>query len=183
MKRVAKDLQANLTIDVPGRHPDQRALNPEDVETATIPHKKEPKPVVISVVDSEKDVNEEIIDTLKNKKGGLQALWTNEARKLVPDSESSTFIQLKQFSITTWIVLAVFLVEDLLRVSSFTYVSAAMPFFVLGYLTYHGEKKRARVLARIMRLTHDSDKLCFKLLNKRCMLVNLEMCAWLLSLD
>lgn len=66
--------------------------------------------------------------------------WTKEGQQLAEDQASSSYKELQQLSMTTWIMIAVFLFEDLLKISFLSYILNAVPFVILIYVTTIGNK-------------------------------------------
>lgn len=61
--------------------------------------------------------------------------WSEEGQRLQVDETSNSGKELQQLSMTTWIMIAVFLFEDLLKVSFLSYILNAVPFLILIYVS------------------------------------------------
>lgn len=61
--------------------------------------------------------------------------WEPGGQKLTESLDSSSYRVLQQASVTIWITIAVFLFEDLLKISFLSYVLNALPFLILIYIT------------------------------------------------
>lgn len=61
--------------------------------------------------------------------------WSGEGGELIEDPQSSSSKELTNLSVTTWIMISIFLFENLLTLSLMSYVLNGVPFFILIYLT------------------------------------------------
>jgi len=81
---------------------------------------------------------------------------------------SSSYVQVQEVSVTTWIMIAVFLFEDLLKVSFLSYVLNAVPFAMLVYVT---------MVSVFLDFSGHGMKMLYKLKNGWSDLLDVEMWA------
>ncbi len=88
--------------------------------------------------DAKNEKHKKVKDAHMTKKY-QEKYWTKEGQQLAEDPASSSYKELQQLSMTTWIMIAVFLFEDLLKISFLSYILNAVPFVILIYVTTIGK--------------------------------------------
>lgn len=80
----------------------------------------------------------EQIDESVWDKNHQQEYWSENGQKLSADRDSFIVYDLRYLILTTWVMVAVFLFEDLLEVSFLSYVLNAVPVLFLVIITFTG---------------------------------------------